>query len=1299
MLVALILSALPLGQSALAAAPLGVDGRILTSDQTGDKVNWVEIARSGNYSLIVRSSYLNVNAAIGHYNDPDWQHIIWNDNDVSTNYPGSLVYQRINAWFNSTAVAAGDNLPSGARLRNFTMENTARSNLGTASTSAGLSNGFSSPTTKQRGIGNDIAFALSFSEAANFISKFNFIGDRNPTTQESNAIAKANCEKIKIPDPTNMGGQNARGAWLRSSGDVSGTIGSLSVENDYKGIAFHMYEDLNERNEYGYLYPALWVDQAIFEPVAPTQYTLSYSANGGQGTPAKQTVSVSNVTISNTKPTRSGFTFVGWSENIAATSAQYEAGGSITLSGDVTLYAVWSQITYTITFDANGGTGALAPQIVAPGVATLRATIPTRTNYAFLGWALNKAATDKQYIAGGTINNVNNNITLYAVWTQSTYAITYDANEGYGAPAQQTVNIGGATLSVKIPTLTGSTFLGWAENKTDTTAKYSAGDKMFINSNVTLYAVWSQRDTVTITYNANEGSGAPPAQTVLKGDDVKLSAVIPTLPSKVFVGWNVNPSELLIQYECGGVYQFANNIILYAVWVDTTTHILIYDANGGSYAPPQRRETGVITYKLDAYPAVRAGFTFLGWAKTATATKPFDNGYGTWNFPPGIGPNDWEFTTRTGIGGSMFVTTIYAVWSKADIVVLHKDMDTGETLREDRYEIPAGKYGPYVPVSFDGYDTGTLESGSAKASGTINRFATKTITYLYPRLLIDEANHEAVLTKTGANQTSTDGKIHVGDTIRYTIVAENKGHPITVWANATLSDELCYGVTFVNNVTLNGTLAKDTEYTFENGTLTVPLGDIKGGEKMIVTFEVEVTSDAYGRDIRNIATVTGENGEVGEVFDIIGGEDTGESYIVIEQSKDPKIDEITEGDDTITGTGEPGATIAVKFPNGIKPETMVARNGIWIIDVLSDVPPLSVGDVVTAIQTEVGKDLSDQISASVQGQEVTPSEPPPAPPPAKPPARPPARPPAKPPAKPPARPPVAPPVAPPTEPPEEPPVVEPPIAPPVAPPAAFSPPLRPIRPEIPFYIHDGPEIRDGAPLLLLRFLDMDEHRVYLKGYQDSTIRPNNGITRAEVATIFYRLLKDSFQLDNPSAFFIDVPDDAWYSKAVKTLADLGILKGYADGSFRPNNPVTRAEYATIAARFDVLETVSFASFIDVPMNHWAAPFIYSVHAKGWANGYQDSSFRPSQLITRAEVTKIVNTMLSRLPEASPNNLVNPYSDITSSHWAYISIMEASAEHGYARDDENIEAWHSHVCPVIGNTLVHFLVNADDDVDD
>ena len=212
---------------------------------------------------------------------------------------------------------------------------------------------------------------------------------------------------------------------------------------------------------------------------------------------------------------------------------------------------------------------------------------------------------------------------------------------------------------------------------------------------------------------------------------------------------------------------------------------------------------------------------------------------------------------------------------------------------------------------------------------------------------------------------------------------------------------------------------------------------------------------------------------------------------------------------------------------------------------------------------------------------------------------------------------------------------------------------------------------DKTPLGLITL----EHLVYLRGYPDKTVRPDNSITRAEAASIFFMLLNDANKNAPVDAKLSDVSNSQWYSQAVNYLASNGVIKGYPDGSFRPDQPITRAEFAVLASKFDKLSSTDTNIFSDVSEAYWAVSFINSAYAKGWVNGYPDETFKPEKQITRAEVVIIVNAMLGRKirPENIPGDL-NKYSDLSPNYWAYADILEASIPHNYVKDSNGYETW-------------------------
>jgi uncharacterized repeat protein (TIGR02543 family) len=186
------------------------------------------------------------------------------------------------------------------------------------------------------------------------------------------------------------------------------------------------------------------------------------------------------------------------------------------------------------------------------------------------------------------------------------------------------------------------------------------------------------------------------------------------------------------------------------------------------------------------------------------------------------------------------------------------------------------------------------------------------------------------------------------------------------------------------------------------------------------------------------------------------------------------------------------------------------------------------------------------------------------------------------------------------------------------------------------------------------------HIWYLQGDEKGQLRPDAPITRAEVAMIFYRLLDNSSANPGIYANFPDVDANAWYGQAVNALAGRGILKGYEDGTFRPADTITRAEFTAVAARFGNLPLTGTTAFPDVPANDWAFSYIASARETAWVDGLPDGLFHPVDNIDRASVAKIVNNALDRhctdIPEA------RQFPDLASNHWAYHELMEASTTH-------------------------------------
>lgn len=223
--------------------------------------------------------------------------------------------------------------------------------------------------------------------------------------------------------------------------------------------------------------------------------------------------------------------------------------------------------------------------------------------------------------------------------------------------------------------------------------------------------------------------------------------------------------------------------------------------------------------------------------------------------------------------------------------------------------------------------------------------------------------------------------------------------------------------------------------------------------------------------------------------------------------------------------------------------------------------------------------------------------------------------------------------------------------------------------------------KDYAPVTFVNRkaaeLNRTDHLAFLSGYANGTFGPDRNMTRAEVTTMFARLLTEKMAADQTySNTFSDVAKSHWAANYIGYMQQFGIITGYADGSFRPDASVTRAEFAAIASRFEKL-TEGNKSFTDVPDTHWAVKYINFAATRGWVTGYADGTFRPNNSITRAEVAAVTCRLLERNADQSyiRSHLseLRAFTDVSESHWAYWYTMEAANGHDYTKSGSS-ETW-------------------------
>ena len=209
-----------------------------------------------------------------------------------------------------------------------------------------------------------------------------------------------------------------------------------------------------------------------------------------------------------------------------------------------------------------------------------------------------------------------------------------------------------------------------------------------------------------------------------------------------------------------------------------------------------------------------------------------------------------------------------------------------------------------------------------------------------------------------------------------------------------------------------------------------------------------------------------------------------------------------------------------------------------------------------------------------------------------------------------------------------------------------------------------------------QWLRTGEHSAYMTGFGNGKFGPENSVTRAQIAQIFYRLLKD--QNVDITVSFTDVSSDAWYAEAVNVLGSLGIVSGVGNGKFMPNRPITRAEFCAIATRFAKATSTVSNPFSDVSEKDWFYNAVATAASYGWVTGMSDGNFHPNAVINRAQAVTIINRMLGAAADRAyvDSHVNNPYTDVSTTFWGYYQIIEASISHNHSFDADGTEIWNS-----------------------
>ena len=381
-----------------------------------------------------------------------------------------------------------------------------------------------------------------------------------------------------------------------------------------------------------------------------------YAVDAGLDLYAQWGSSISTSRVYLPSPGRTGYSFQGWATTSSASSG---VTGYYTPEKSLTLYAIWKINTYTVSYNANGGSGAPASQTKTYGVnLTLSDTVPTRTGYIFQGWNTSSSASYAQYQPGGTYTG-NSNLTLYAVWKAETYTVHFDINGGESGPSDLTKTYGQSLYLSGNAYREGHRFLGWARDPAATEAEFAPNSYYNGNEDITLYAVWAPY-TFPVVYIVGKGAQGPENQVKTWGVDLKLSDTVPVAEGYDFMGWSLYNQSNIPDYQPGDVYTGngygydGSQISFYAIW-QLKIYLVTYKANGGEDAPAAQLKTHGRSLTLSSEAPYRDGYRFLGWSTNKWSTEA--------EYQPGD-----SFTANKD-------TTLYALWEKK-----YPEVPTGSVL-------------------------------------------------------------------------------------------------------------------------------------------------------------------------------------------------------------------------------------------------------------------------------------------------------------------------------------------------------------------------------------------------------------------------------------------------------------------------------------------------------------------------------------------------------------------------------------------------------------------------------------------
>lgn len=853
-------------------------------------------------------------------------------------------------------------------------------------------------------------------------------------------------------------------------------------------------------------------DSTAYAAWTPITYSVTFNSDGGSAV-SGQTVKYNNkANMPAVNPTRTNYTFAGWYTDQACTSA-YDF--STILTGNLTLYAGWTEISCTVTFDSNGGDTVNA-KAVPNGQAVDKPADPSRDGYTFAGWY-----SDPSLLNAYSFNAaVTGDITLYAMWTPITYTVAFNSNGG-SAVSDNTVGYKGTATAPKAPTKTGFDFAGWYSDA-QLTALYDFNS--IVSGNMTLYAAWTPI-TYAVTFDSNDGSLVT-NQTVNFGGKANKPDKEPTKDNSTFVGW-YSDENLATPYDFSTV--LTGDITLYAKWIETTCTVTFESNNGGSTVSSIPVTNGQ-TVSMPADP-IWDGFKFAGWYMDTGLTNLYD--------------------FSTPVTGDI---TLYAAWTPIIYTVTFES--NGSTVSSE----PVA-YGDAALVPDDPTNTGMTLVGWYTDAGLTTAYDFSTGVFgdmtLYAKwtptvyIVTFNSNGDGSVTTQKvdfggkANSPTTDPTRD-----NYTFMGWYSDSALTIpynFSTVLTGDITLYAKWFEINCMVtfdsNGGSSVDSQ-TVKNGeTITQPSNPTYQGYSFGGWYSNTGLTAAYSF----AAPVTGDITLYAQWFTVgVGGAATTKAPVLSDgsatrtDSKDASITFTSDSSGVFYYQIVTAGATAPSIDTSGAGQSMVSGKNTLTISTLSSFDACNI--------YIVGKAASTVSAATLM---VT----------------------------------------------------------------------------IPKYDTLSGKFTDVAGNWAFKYAQILYDKGIRVGYPDSTMRLDQSITRAEMAAVLVRALNIPLAT-SISLTFNDknsIPD--WAKYDIQTCVNKGILKGDSNNNINASAVITRNEAAVMLMRaFSLSASTTALTFTD-SLPGWAKDAVSALVSAGALSGYPDNTFKGSQSISNGELDKVICILL------------------------------------------------------------------------